>query len=434
MPELSIDRLAFGGAGVGRNCGKACFVPYAAPGDQLEVSITKSKKSYDEARIVEIRQGSALRTSPPCPFFGECGGCNWQHVTYEEQCHQKEQIVKDSLWRGARVDKDLIRPVIPSNPYYNYRRRIQLKLNFSNGRQCMGFYRPGSHYVVDINDSCILAHESLNSVMPFIRTVVRACKDREKVPQVDLSSSENGDVAAVFHYIGNHIDQFSADLRAATSCAGNLQSVAIQTGRKNSFRILSGKQTMHYSLPTVIGDITLQFAPDGFSQVNFAQNRAVATFISDICTKVKPDRILDLYCGNGNFSLPLASMVKTITGFENFDKSVALANNNAINNGLHNAKYLCLDSTEAVEQFAQQGQQFDLVIIDPPRDGAADVAANIHKTGAASIIYVSCDPMTLARDISILQKTGYKVLQVQPFDMFPQTYHIENVVHLTANQ
>jgi 23S rRNA (uracil1939-C5)-methyltransferase len=343
-------------------------------------------------------------------------------------------MMKDTLWRGARIEQNLVWPVIPSSLHYTYRRRIQLKLHFSAGKQFIGFYRPGSHYVVDINDSCLLAHESINAVLPFIRTVVMTCNEPDKIPQVDLSSSENGDVAAVFHYIGSDINQFSASLRALTSNAGNLQTLAIQTGRKNSFKILSEKQTLHYSLPSANGDIALQFAPDGFSQVNFQQNRALATFISDLCATIKPDNVLDLYCGNGNFSLPLATMVKSISGFESFEKSVALANNNAMTNGLYNAKYYCLDSSAAVEKLAQEGQLFDLVIIDPPRNGAADVAANIYKTGATSVIYVSCDPMTLARDISILQRTGYKVVQVQPFDMFPQTCHIENVVHLTVNQ
>lgn len=288
--------------------------------------------------------------------------------------------------------------------------------------------------MVDINDSCLLAHDSLRAVLPYIRTVVMACNEPDKVPQVDLSSSENGDVAAIFHYIGNDIEQFSAGLSAAASSSGVLKSLAVQTGRKNSFKLLSGNKTMHYSLPSVQGDITLQFAPDGFSQVNFQQNSAVSAYINNLCAKVKPNSVLDLYCGNGNFSLPLASLVNSISGFENFEKSVALANENAVRNGLNNAQYFCLDSTAAVESYAQQGRVFDFVIIDPPRTGAADVSASIHKTGASAVIYVSCDPMTLARDLSILQKTGYIVVEVQPFDMFPQTYHIENVVYLKANQ
>lgn len=434
MPELSIDRLAFGGAGVGRNNGKACFVPYAAPGDLLDIAVTKSKKSFDEADILRILQGSSKRITPPCPFFGTCGGCNWQHIAYEEQCHQKEQIVKDALWRSARVDQEFVRPIIPATPHYNYRRRIQLKLDFFAGRQSIGFYRPESHYVVDINDRCLLTHESLNAVLPYLRTVVLDCREPDKIPQVDLISSENGDVAAIFHYTGNDIDRFSARLSTVVNGAEALKTLAVQTGRKHDFRILSGIETMHYSLPVDNEAITLQFAPDGFSQVNFQQNRAIAAFIHNICAMVKPDNVLDLYCGNGNFSLPLASKVKNITGFENFDRSVALANKNAQMNGLQNAKFYSMDAAAAVEKYAQQGQSFDLVIIDPPRNGAADVAASIHKTGAASVIYVSCDPMTFARDLSILQRTGYIIDQVQPVDMFPQTYHIENVAYLTATR
>lgn len=434
MPELRIDRLAFGGSGVGRIDGKACFVPYAAPGDLLDTIVTKSKKTFDEANIVQILHGSEHRIKPVCKFFGDCGGCNWQHISYEEQCRQKEQIVKETLWRSAGVDQALVKPVIPSLPFYNYRRRIQLKLNFTAGRLHIGFYRLGSHYVIDINDSCPLAHESLNAVLPSIRSIVMECNEPDKVPQVDLSSSENGDVAAIFHYIGSNAGLFSSRLREVANCAENLKTLAIQTGRKSNFRILSGIQTMNYSLPSANGDITLHFAPDGFSQVNFQQNKSVSTFVSNLCAEVKPDTVLDLYCGNGNLSIPFASMVSRVYGFENFEKSVAFANDNSRLNGLLNAEYFCLDSAEAVEKYAQAGQLFDLVIIDPPRTGAADVASCLYKIGASTVIYVSCDPMTLARDISILKRTGYKVVQVQPFDMFPQTYHIENVVYLTVDQ
>lgn len=434
MPELRIDRLAFGGSGVGRISGKACFVPYAAPNDLLEVAFTKSKKSYDEANILQILHGSESRIEPPCHCFGECGGCNWQHISYEEQCRQKEQIMQDALWRGARIDHNLVNPVIPSSPPFNYRRRIQLKLNFTAGILCIGFYRPGSHYVVDINDRCLLAHESLNAVLPHIRSIIMDCKEPDKVSQVDLGCSENGDVAAIFHYIGTEIDLFSARLIASSCCINILKTVAIQTTRKNICTILSGIQTLHYSLPSTNNDIILQFSPDGFSQVNFQQNRAVAAYILGLCALVNPDSILDLYCGNGNFSLPLAGMVNRISGFECFEKAVMLANGNAKRNGLNNANYYCLDSSAAVDKFINEGQHVDLVIIDPPRNGAADVTSRLSKIGASSVIYVSCDPMTLARDISILLNTGYNVVQVQPFDMFPQTYHIENVVYLTAKQ
>jgi 23S rRNA (uracil1939-C5)-methyltransferase len=174
----------------------------------------------------------------------------------------------------------------------------------------------------------------------------------------------------------------------------------------------------------------LYFSPDSFSQVNFVQNRSIVSSIIDFCSVTAPRSILDLFCGNGNFSLPLAKTSKRIVGFETSEKSVSLAEFNAHSNGITNAGYFSRDSAVGVDEAANAGEFFDLVIIDPPRSGADAISAKLVKIASSHIIYISCDPPTLSRDLATLKKSGFEIMSVQPVDMFPQTYHLESITFL----
>jgi 23S rRNA (uracil1939-C5)-methyltransferase len=433
MPELQIDKLAYGGAGFGRLGGKACFVPFTAPGDLVEVRIEKNKSSYTEGVVEKILSSSSHRISPRCPVFGICGGCNWQHVSYMEQCRQKELIFADTLWRSARVEKEKIKPVISAASQFEYRQRIQLKINYTGGKLSLGFHQRSSHHVIDIGDQCAIAAKTLNLAIPRIRDIISSFNEPFNISQVDLASSSDNSVSALFHYIGNFPDELAAHLEQAEKDFTTLHSICMQIGNKNTFRHIGGLEKLKYTVPTMgEKNLELYYSPDSFSQVNFAQNRVIVQLLLDYCSKVSPDSILDLFCGNGNFSIPLAGMARNILGFESVRKSISLAEYNATLNGAANARYICKDSREGVEDIARSGEIFDLVIMDPPRTGADEVSKIVYKTGAANLIYISCDPPTLGRDISNLQKNGFEVISIQPVDMFPQTYHLESIVFLKA--
>jgi len=431
--QLQIDKLAYGGSGFGRLDGKACFVPFTAPGDLVEISVEKNKRSYLEGQVQELLIPSRHRTSPPCPVFGVCGGCNWQHVSYIEQCIQKQNIFADTLWRIARVENEKIKPILSAVSPFGYRQRIQLKVAHCGGRLSLGFHRRSSHDVVDINEHCEIAAKSLNSAIAKIREIIVSFKEANLITQVDLASASDASVSAVFHYNGNLPQQLADHLLQADMTSAELHSLSIKTDTKKTFRHISGLEKLSYWLPSSEGvDINLYFAPDSFSQVNFDQNRVMVNLLLDYCLNASTGSILDLYSGNGNFSLPLAGSVMNILGFEAVKKSVSLAQFNANVNGIENAHYVCKDSLAGIEALAKQSGQFDLVIMDPPRTGADDVSRVIHKIGVSELIYISCDPPTLARDISILQKSGFEVVSVQPVDMFPQTYHLESMVFLQS--
>ncbi len=431
MSQITIDKLAFGGSGIGRIDGKACFIPFTAPGDIAEISITKDKRSYSEGILKRLLNSSRFRIKPLCSVFGSCGGCNWQHISYEEQCLQKEQIFADTLWRFARVAAEKIKPVLKAPSPYNYRQRVQLKVSFTGRDLSLGFYRSASHQVVDLPGRCEIAAFPLNIALDEVRSLLTSFSEPHKVPQIDLVSSTAGQVSMIFHYIGDDNEGVSRYLAESSRRFTSIHSISLKSGRKSSIMHISGAERVAYTVPdSTGGDMEIFFAPDGFSQINLEQNRKIIDSIIDFCSITAPDNILDLYCGNGNFSLPLSKISKRIVGFESFEKSVSLAEYNARHNGINHASYFCKDSAAGVDQLADYGEVFDLVIIDPPRAGADSIAGKLVKVSAKHLIYISCDPPTLSRDIATLQKSGFEVMSIQPVDMFPQTYHLESITFL----
>ncbi len=434
MSLITIEKLAFGGSGFGRIDGKACFVPYTAPGDVADISITKDKRSFSEGVLKELLKSSDSRIQPLCPVFGNCGGCDWQHITYEEQCRQKELIFADTLWRIARVEASRIKPLLRAPSPFNYRQRVQLKVSTAGGKLSLGFHRSASHYVVDLPGRCEIAAPALNMALDEVRALLASYIEPHNVPQIDLVASSDGQVSLVLHYIGDDKEKLSSYLAETGKSLRMIHSVSVRAGRKSSLINVFGVEKVGYTVPdSTGGEMELYFSPDSFSQVNFVQNRSIINSIIDFCSVTAPRSILDLFCGNGNFSLPLAKNSKRIVGFETFEKSVSFAEFNARSNGITNARYFNRDSAAGVDEAASTGETFDLVIIDPPRSGADAISGKLVKIAASHIIYISCDPPTLSRDLATLKKSGFEVMSVQPVDMFPQTYHLESITFLKKN-
>jgi 23S rRNA (uracil1939-C5)-methyltransferase len=431
---IKIEKMTFGGGGLGHADGKVCFVPFAAPGDLARVRVRTEKRSYMEGSLIGLPEPSSQRVEPPCPVFGTCGGCNWQHLPYDVQLDEKGKIFAEILWRSARVDSDRILPVIPAPEPYAYRARIQLKVRSIHGEPHIGFYRSGSHFVVAVPGSCAIAHPAINRMLPEIHRLVQLFTEPDKIPQIDIAAGDDGTTVAVFHYIGSGPDAavtfFRDNRHLVPSCAG----IFLQSGRKASLQKIWGTDTLAYhltkeSLPG-IPELKLSFSPGGFSQINYRQNQALIAAVIARLGLTGHERILDIYCGNGNFSLPLARMCREIVGIEEYGPSITDALRNAQDNSLGNVRFHCIDAVTGVREIAAKGDRFDVVLLDPPRIGAADIVRIIPELKPAKIIYISCDPSTLARDIGILRGQDYLVTDSQPVDMFPQTYHIESITQL----
>lgn len=430
---LRIDTMTFGGAGLGRIDGKVCFVPFAVAGDRVRVRIVTEKKSYLEGRLLACLEPSPDRIAPPCPVFGDCGGCCWQQMPYDIQLKAKEEIFCEILMRATRIDRDRIQPIVPAPEPYGYRSRMQFKMRHAGGALVLGFYRQGSHYVIDA-PRCAIANERINGIFMALRSILVAFPEPDKIPQIDVATGDAGDAIVLFHYLGTEPERIAQWLAREIPGTLPVTGVFLQQGRKSTISTVWGNERVAYSLPAELvpgfSEMTLSFRCGGFSQVNYRQNCALVEQALHWAGLKGTERVLDLFCGNGNFSLPLARYCAEVIGYENFDQSIADAITNSRRNGIANCRFFAADSAAGVRELAERGETFDLVLLDPPRTGAREVVDLIPRLNPEKIIYISCDPPTLARDLSSLQKNGYEILASRPVDMFPQTYHIESITVL----
>jgi len=416
---LDIDSLAFGGAGVGRLEGKAVFVPLSAPGDRVRCRILRQKKRFAEAELLEVLEPSSMRKPAPCPHFGVCGGCRWQHLGYEDQCSQKETIFRDMLVRQAGVAPELIRPLAAAPSPWGYRSRAQLKCRMTPSGFVMGFYRQGSHFVIDV-PHCAVLHPALDAAARALREPLSKSPEVAKIPQLDLGVGDDGAVRAVVHYLGERLKKFCAELAPLAEALDI--ALFVQTGRKESLHLVRGPENLFLE----VEGCSLGYGPGGFAQINLEQNRALVRLALEALEPLDGKRILDLFCGMGNFTLPLAQSAQLLVGVEDYAPSIASARENAARNSLSNVRFHTEPASGAFARHAGQ-EGFDAVLLDPPRSGAYEVIKDLLFAAPRHLLYVSCDPATLARDLVPLLHGGYRLLWSRPLDMFPQTHHVESI-------
>lgn len=430
---ITIERLAYGGAGIGRLDGKVCFVPGTAPGDMVRIRVVADKRSYVEAEVDELITSGADRVIPRCPLVPRCGGCQWQHLSYTAQLRAKEEIFISALNRSIRVPITCCKPILPSPAEFGYRSRIQVKIRQVAEQLVFGFYRTGSHFVVEMPEyGCLVADQRLNEAIRQVRSAFVSFPDPRQIPQLDLSVGDGGGVIAILHYLGNDPDRIASYLQQHREQMPIITGFFLQIGRKDSIRSVYGFSSLHYQVPSLTDDgepCRLAVSRAGFSQVNLAQNRNLVVTALNFLQPVATDCILDLYCGNGNFSIPLAKSGAMVFGMDDYDGAIRDAVHNASEAGVC-IEFQASDAGSAVRDLLARQLRFSAIVLDPPRTGAREVVHLLHDLGAQRIAYVSCDPMTLARDLATLVKNGYEIICTQPIDMFPQTFHLESVTLL----
>ncbi len=428
--ELSvrIDSLAFGGCGVGRIAGKVVFVPYSAPGDELRIEITKKEKGFMEGTPIEVTSPSPIRKEPPCSYHSVCGGCHWLHIPYREQLKAKEGIFRDTLRRIGKIDPSIAQPIQPSPTEFNYRSRVQLKVLEDK----IGFYRRESHELVDISE-CPLAHPIINRILSGLRKVwPRSLRSVTRV-DINVSPSDEKGIVGIFLKGKNDFD-FARFLKMLN------QAVPEVTGLVAHY----GKEVQGYGSPHLFsqeGEFRLRASEGSFSQVNYSQNLNMKDYILSFAGLKGDETVLELYSGGGNFTIPLARAAGKVVGIEVSRSSIEDAIENAKMNGIRNATFIQATAEKGLEKVVgayshtplQDPKGTDLILVDPPRDGCSKkVIEGIVFLKPRKVIYVSCNPSTLARDLSRFQALGYKVRTSRPFDMFPQTYHIESVTEIVG--
>ncbi len=428
---LLIEKLVPGGAGLGRRQdGLVVLSHRVLPGETVRVRGGRRHRDYQEADLLEVLDPSPERQAAACPFFGTCGGCDLQHATAAGQLRIKRQMLAESLLR-AGLDPGLeIREVLASPKPFGYRQRVRLQVD---GDRRLGFHRQRSRAVVAI-DHCPLAAPELNELLKTLAggaplNSLLACTD-----SLELSlCPETRRVALLFGFTRK---PRPADCRAARQLTADLpgQVICLFNAAGQGLFDADGSRLDHgdlqfCTLPAEItgrGPLTLAWEVGGFSQVNVEQNMALIRLVLGWAAPKTGQQILDLYCGMGNFSLPLALHGAEVLGIEGQGSAVRSGRRNAERNGLANCRFEKAAVEKGVDRLLAAGARFDTILLDPPRAGAPDIVGRLHAFEARRVIAISCDPATLARDLATLQAGGYQVRTVQPVDMFPQTHHLES--------
>ena len=414
--EIEIDALSYGPYGIGRLDGKAVMIPNTAPGDRIAARIVESKERYAIGEVIRVINPSPLRQTPPCPYVGRCGGCSWQHLLYDAQLKAKQQSVADALSRIGKLSDFELKPIIAARDPFHYRRRIRLQAGAASG---LGFFAAGSHSVVEI-DSCLIADARLNAAIAPLRLWL---------------GELNGAIEHLELVAGDELNQIVVVAQPADSFLASDESACERLVRANSpisgliVPARAGRKVYGRTLITVKlqDDLTLQVDADVFTQVNADGNRQMIEQLLVAGNFHGQDRVLELYCGAGNFTLPLARRVKEIVAVEGDRGAIANGKLNAQNYRLENIDWLCAAVPHAVAQLKRQHRKFSKIVLDPPRTGAKGIEADLAALDAEMILYVSCNPTTLARDLAALAKFGYKLRSVQPIDFFPHTFHVESL-------
>lgn len=420
-----ITDLDHDGRGVAHVDGKVVFIDGALPGERVEWQRTRRKRSFDEGRLVAVLEPSSHRVEPRCPHFGVCGGCVLQHLAVEQQIAFKERQLLDAL---ARIGQVVPRTVLPPlrGPVWNYRRRARLGARWvgPKNKTVVGFRERSSSFVADLRECHTLA-EPIGRLIEPLSKLLSGLSIRAHVPQIEVAVGDQ--VSALVFRIMKELTPADREALEAFQRAHGVE-IYLQPGGYDTVAPLMAPATpLEYRLPHF--DVQVRFAPTDFIQINGELNARMVERAVEHLEPNADDHILELFCGLGNFSLPLARRGARVTAVEGEAGLVARARENARRNGLANIDFHVADlSNPEFRDSPWARAQYDKVLLDPPRAGAREALALIDAVGAKQVVYVSCHPGTLARDAGILvHEHGFQLEAAGVMDMFPHTAHVESI-------
>ena len=442
MLTVRIEGMTAEGSGVARHEGMAVFVPHAAPGDTLHVKIIKVSKTYAVGRIEGIPEEGPGRIVPDCPSFPRCGGCTFRHLNYAEECAVKRQRVNDAIKRIGGVELEAEAFLAAEQPD-RYRNKAQIPFGDSKGQTVYGFYAERSHCIVPFTD-CRLQPEIFNAIAQVTANFLRETPN-------DLYDETTGKgrfrhlylrrgfatgkimVCAVVNANGlAREDEFVRRIRAVSP---EIKSIVINSNREKTNVILGQKCRTAWGSDTVrdvLCGLTFEISPLSFYQVNRVQAERLYTQAAAYAGLDGSQVVFDLYCGTGTVGLTMAHKARALYGIEIVPDAVENARRNAELNGISNAEFLCADAAEGTGQLRERGIVPDVVLIDPPRKGcSAEVIALLDELAPQRMVYISCDPATLARDVARLAERGWTLEAFTAVDMFPRTANVETVAKFT---
>jgi 23S rRNA (uracil1939-C5)-methyltransferase len=427
MAHANIESLDHEGRGVAHVDGKTIFIEGALPGEAVEYASYRRKTNYEKAHAIRILRASSQRVVPPCPHFGTCGGCSMQHLHLAGQTAAKQRVLEDALWHIARLKPEQVFPPIAGTGWgYRLRARLSVRYVASKGGALVGFREKHSSYVA-LMDSCAILPPHVSALIPALKTLIDGLAQPDRVPQIEVAVGGTRTVLLLRHLAPLPTDDLDR-LRQFADAHGiiwYLQSKGLDTV---TLFHPADADMLSYPLPDF--GLELQFHPTEFTQVNNGVNRMLIRRAMSLLKPQAGERIADLFCGLGNFTLPIARFGARVVGIEGSAALVQRARQNAEHNGLaSNCEFAVANLFDATEEsFAALGA-FEKLLIDPPREGAiALVKALPADGGPRCIVYVSCSPATLARDAAVLvHEKGYRLRGAGIANMFPHTSHLESI-------
>ncbi len=429
--ELDIQRLSHDGRGVASINGKVAFVAGSLPGEKVSARYTRRRSQLDELRTEEVLASSAERITPACEFAALCGGCSLQHMDPAAQIAFKRAVLLEKLEHATGLTEVDIKPLttLCANPYH-YRNKARLAVRFvaRKGGALVGFREKHSNFIADMNYCSVLAKEVADLLEPLRRCIsgLQAC---DNIPQIEVAVgriSTHNQVALVIRHLLPLNDKDLAVLQQFGDqhlCDIYLQSGGIDTVIKHWPE--DEVQRLYYRLEEY--DLSMAFHPMDFTQINSEINQQMIPLAIQLLDLQAEDTVLDLFSGLGNFTLPVATRCKQVVGIEGSEAMVSRGQENALANGIRNATFFTANLCETITGQPWAGQHYDKILLDPPRSGAIEILDQITRLGAEKIVYVSCNPATLARDAARLISQGYRLMSAGVIDMFPHTAHVESI-------
>ncbi len=422
---ITIDALSHDGRGVAHIDGKAVFIHGALPGETVSFKYTRVQKKFDEGEVLEVHERSSVRVDPHCRHFGLCGGCSLQHMSAEAQIESKQQALLDAFQRIGKVTPGAILPALTNSNTFGYRRKARLGAKFviKKGKVLVGFRERGSPYVADLT-RCEVLHPKVGQLIESLAALIESLSIKERVPQIEMAM---GDTQCVLIFRVLSLPDKNDEQLLLKFGKAHAISIYTQSGGPETVSPLGGEAVdLTYELPAY--DLIMHFLPNDFTQVNSDLNRLMIAHALELLAIESDDHVLDLFCGLGNFTLPMARSAAGVVGVEGESGLVARARENAERNGISNTRYFTANLYNSLEKEPWIREKFEKVLLDPPRSGAMEILEHLPKLGAKRIVYVSCYPGTLARDAGeLVHKHGYELISAGVMDMFPHTAHVESI-------
>ncbi|NLM04549.1 MAG: 23S rRNA (uracil(1939)-C(5))-methyltransferase RlmD [Clostridiales bacterium] len=441
---IEIEDLGDSGEGVGKIDGFTVFVHGAIPGDYVKIKLTTLKKNYGIGKIIEILRPSQDRVEPRCPLANICGGCQIMHMDYRAQLDIKRKRVEETLERIGKINTT-VHPTIGMENPYEYRNKAQFPVGIVDGQAVLGFYKKGTHDIVR-TDYCHIQAPVNIEIIKIIKEYIKKYdisvyneKTRKGLLRhvVTRVGFKTGELMVVLITNGKELPYKNELIEMLKTNIKGLKSIVHNINDKNTNEIFGRESRTIYGedkISDYIGDLKFKISDQSFFQVNPIQTEKLYEKTLEYASLTGEENVFDIYCGTGSISLFLAQQAKKVIGVEVVETAIENAKENAKINNIHNTEFYVGKAEEVIPKLYEKGLKADVVVVDPPRKGCEEIVLEtIAKMEPKRIVYVSCNPASLARDLAYLEERGYKTLEVQPVDMFGHTAHVESITLLVKD-